>query len=69
MKYLYLTSCFHGLLVLFCKAGKHPGLEASRKCEERQKADNDQGELPAEVESNNDGHTNVGQRVQNHSNL
>lgn len=65
----YLTRCFHGLLVLLCEAGKHLSLEASRKCKKRQKADDNQAELPAEVEGDNDGHANVGQRVQNHSNL
>lgn len=63
------SGCFHGRLVLFGEARQHLGLEAPRQGEEGQEAEDEQCELPAEVEGHEDGHTDVGQRVDDHANL
>lgn len=60
---------FHGLLVLLGETCEHLGLEATRECDERQEAEDEQCKLPAEVEGHDDGHTDVGQRVDNHTDL
>ena len=59
----------HGHLVLLGEAGEHLGLEASREGYEGQEAEDDHGELPAEVEGDDEGHTDVGQRVDDHADL
>lgn len=60
---------FHGRLVLFGKARQHLGLEAPRQGEEGQEAEDEQRELPAEVEGHEDGHADVGHRVDDHADL
>lgn len=65
----YPSSCLHGLLVLLGEACEHLGLEAAGECDERQEAEDEQSELPAEVEGHEDGHANVGQGVDDHADL
>ena len=65
----YPTCILHGLFVLLGKASEHLSLEASGKSQGGQEAHDDHAELPAEIEGNDDGHANVGQRVNDHADL
>lgn len=65
----YPSCILHGLFVLLGEASEHLSLEASGQSQEWQEAQDDQAELPAEVEGNDDGNTNVGQRVNDHADL
>lgn len=64
-----LSRSFHGLLVLLGETRQHLGLEAARQSEERQEAEDEQRQLPAEVKGHEDGHADVGQRVDDHADL
>lgn len=64
-----LSSRFHGLLVLFGETCEHWSLEATWQSNERQKAKDQQCELPAEVEGNDKCNANVCQRVDDHADL
>lgn len=63
------SGSFHGLLVLLREACEHLGLEASRQSDEWQEAQDEQRQLPAEVEGHADGHADVGQGVDDHADL
>lgn len=64
-----LSGGLHGLLVLLSEPCEHLSLEATGQSNERQEAEDDQRELPAEVEGHEDGHADVGQRVDDHADL
>lgn len=66
---MYPSGGLHGLLVLLGEAREHLGLDGSRQGDEWQEAQDDQRELPAEVEGHDDGHADVGQRVDDHADL
>ena len=63
------SSSLHRLLVLLCKPRQHLRLETARQSDERQEAQDEQRELPAEVEGHEDGHADVGQGVDDHADL
>lgn len=64
-----LSGGLHCLLVLLGETRQHLGLEAARQGDEGQEAQDEQRELPAEEEGHEDGHADVGQRVDDHADL
>ena len=65
----YPACGLHGHLVLLGEASEHFGLEGSGEGDEGQEAEDDHGELPAEVEGDYEGHADVCQRVDDHADL
>jgi len=58
--FLYPAGGLHRHLVLLGKAGEHFGLDASGEGNEGHEAEDDEGELPAEVEGDDERHADVG---------